>query len=67
MAIIGFIVCFIILVYLTFSVVGSVFLCKLFGSNIDYTGILLVIISLALLAMGWYYLLKDITISIGGI
>lgn len=67
MAIIGFIFCFLLLLYFTFAlgfmVVGTVAL----TGKLDTSATIATIIGLVVLGYSWYGLLHDITINIGGI
>lgn len=67
MAIIGFIVCFLVLCYATvFLFVCAVTQDALYGS-FDKSDIFAYILRAVIIGLGWYCLLKDVTISIGGI
>lgn len=67
MAIIGFIFCFLLLLYFTFAlgfmVVGTVAL----TGKLDTDAKIATIIGLVVLGYSWYWLFSDVTISIGGI
>lgn len=67
MAIIGFIFCFLLLLYFTFvlgfAVVGTIALTGKLTTGQTIT----TIVSLVVLAYNWYWLFSGVTISIGGI
>jgi hypothetical protein len=66
MAIIGFIVMFLIMCYFSFMWVVALFVQKGLSGfrKYDFIGYIL---ALGIILLGWYYLFKDITISVGGI
>lgn len=67
MAIIGFIFMFLLLCYLTFALVGSVYIAGALTGTISKGQQLFTLIAGVILGLGWYWLFHDVTISVGGI
>lgn len=67
MAVIGFIVCFLVLCYATVFLFVCAIAQDALSGRFDKSDIFAYILGAIIVGLGWYYLLKDVTISVGGI
>lgn len=67
MAIIGFIFCFLGLCYATVFLFVCAIGQEFFSGTFGKVDIFAYILGAVLVGLGWYHLLKDVTISVGGI